>query len=297
MNMKLKGIVPPIGTPLTHDERVDETGLRTLVRYLLNAGVHGIFANGTMGIFALLTDSEQMRVVEIVVDEVDRKVPVIAGVSDTGTKRVIEKAKSMQRIGVDYLTTLPSFYYALTRESATRFYRDVAQAVQKPLLIYNNPILTKVNIGLDAVVELSRETNVVGIKETGQDCNRWIQLIEAFRARDDFSILLGTELLAPIGLMLGADGIIGGSHNVAPKVAVELYQAINRREYESAFELSRRLSRLCKIFDFGEVWGGFEAALQYLGICEKATAKPYTSIEPEERQRVVAILKECGIQR
>ncbi|HMJ08311.1 MAG TPA: dihydrodipicolinate synthase family protein, partial [Pyrinomonadaceae bacterium] len=85
--MKLKGIVPPIGTPVTTDERVDEKGLRNLVRHLLDGGVHGVFANGTMGCCALLSDAEQLRVIEIVADEVNGKVPVVAGVSDSGTRR------------------------------------------------------------------------------------------------------------------------------------------------------------------------------------------------------------------
>src|SRR5689334_9526802 len=136
--MKLRGIIPPIGTPLTHDERVDTAGMRRLVRYLLDAGVDSIFVNGTMGIFALLSDAEQFVAIETVVDEVNGRVPVIAGVSDTGTKRVIEKAQRVEALGVDYLAAVPPFYYLLTQESCIRFYRDVAQTTAKPLFLYNN---------------------------------------------------------------------------------------------------------------------------------------------------------------
>ncbi|MDQ3667934.1 MAG: dihydrodipicolinate synthase family protein [Acidobacteriota bacterium] len=293
--MKLRGIIPPIGTPLTSDERVDEAGLRRLVRYLIGAGVHGVFANGTMGCFALLTDREQQRAIEIVVDEVRGRIPVVAGVSDTGTKRVIEKLREIQRLGIDYLTALPPYYFTLSQKSATSFFREIAQAAEKPLLIYNNPYLTKFNLSIEAIVNLGHEPNIVGLKETNQDCNRWVQLIEALRGLEDFSVLLGTELLIPQGLMMGADGAIGGAHNMSPQVAVELYQAVQARDYDLAYELSGRLAKVCKVFDYGEIWGGFEAALQVLGICEKTVCAPYCSATDEDRERVREILEDCGL--
>lgn len=293
--MKLNGIIPPIGTPLNADESVDEKGLRNLVRYLLESGVHGIFANGTMGCFALLTDTEQLRAIEIVADEVNGQIPVIAGVSDTGTKRVIEKIRHVEKFKVDYLTAVPPYYFMLTQDSAKNFFRDIAQAAQTPFLVYNNPYLTKFNFDISSIVELAQEENIVGIKETNQDCNRWTQLIESLRGINDFSVLLGNELLMPQGLMMGADGIIGGAHNISPKFAVELYDAMLERDYERAFERSRMLGKVCKVFEYGDIWGGFEAALQVLGICEKTSAAPFRGATDEDREQVRKILVDCGL--
>jgi len=293
--MKLRGIVPPIGTPITADERIDEKGLRKLVRYLLESGVHGIFANGTMGCFALLRNSEQLRGIEIVVDEVAGRVPVVAGVSDTGTKRVVEKIKELERLNVDYLTAVPPYYFMLTQVSAKGFFRDIAEAAQKPLLIYNNPYLTKFDLEIGSILQLADEPNIVGLKETNQDCNRWTKLFDAFREHDDFSILLGTELLIPQGIMMGADGIIGGAHNIAPKIGVMLYETAVAGNYERALELSRTIGKICEIFQYGEIWGGFEAALRLLGICEKAVFAPYRSATVEEQTKVRAILEEFGL--
>lgn len=293
--MKLKGIVPPIGTPVTTDEKVDEKGLRNLVRYLLDAGVHGIFANGTMGCCALLSDAEQFRAIEIVADEVNGKVPVVAGVSDSGTRRVIEKIKAVERLNIDYLTAVPPYYFMLTQESAMSFFRDAAEAAQKPLLLYNNPYLTKFDFTIPSLVELAKEPNIVGLKETNQDCNRWTKLFDAFRGEDNFSILLGTELLIPQGLMMGADGAIGGAHNIAPRFGVELYEAAVVGHYDRAFELSGQLGKVCDIFQHGEIWGGFEAALQLLGLCDKATLAPYRGAMDVDREKVREILNDCGL--
>lgn len=294
--MKLKGIVPPIGTPITSDERVDEKGLRQLVHYLLEGGVHGIFANGTMGCFALLTDREQLRAIEIVVDEVNGRVPVVAGVSDSGTRRVIEKIKEVEKLKVDFLTAVPPYYFKLTQPEAKNFYRTIADAARAtPFLLYNNPYLTKCDLDISSIVELAGEPNIVGLKETNQDCNRWTNLFEEFRGVDDFSIMLGTELLIPQGLMMGADGVIGGAHNIAPRFGAELYEAVTAGDYERAFDLSRMLGKICKIFQYGEIWGGFEAALQVLEICEKTVFAPYQSATDDDRAQVRGILEDCGL--
>lgn len=293
--MKLRGIIPPIGTPLTSDERVDTAAMRRLVRYLLAAGVDALFVNGTMGIFPLLTDEEQFVAVETVVDEVNGRVPVIAGVSDTGTKRVIEKAKRVEAFGVDYLTAVPPFYFMLTQQSCIRFYRDVAQAIAKPLFLYNNLTFTKFNLSLNSIASLADEPNIVGVKDSTSDCGRWAELANTVGRHEKFSVLIGTELIPHVALILGADGIIGGSHNVAAGIAVKLYRAVKSNNFEVAAELAERLRKLIKIFDYGEIWGAFEVALNYLGIAEKATARPYTSVTQEERKQIEMILKDCGI--
>lgn len=293
--MGLKGIIPPIGTPVTADERVDEKGLRNLVRYLIEGGVHGIFANGTMGCFALLSDAEQMRLIEIVVDETQGRVPVIAGVSDSGTKRVINKVKEVEKFKVDFITAVPPYYYRITQEEGKRFFRDIAEASELPVFIYNNPYLTKLDLDIASISELADEPNIVGLKETSQDCNRWTNLFDAIKPKEDFAIFFGTELLIPQCLMMGADGVIGGAHNMAPKIAVELYEAAVAKNYETAFARSYKLKKVCEVFQYGQIWGGFEAALQLLGICDKATLEPYAACGSEDREKVRQILIEVGL--
>ena len=107
--------------------------------------------------------------------------------------------------------------------------------------------------------------------------------------------MLGTELLIPQGLMMGADGAIGGAHNISPKVAAELYAAHRAGDYATAFEKSAILAKVCQIFQYGSIWGGFEAALQILGICEKSVFSPYASATEEEKEKVREILVDCGL--
>ena len=293
--MKLKGMVPPIGTPLNADETVDEKGLRKLVNHLIDGGVDGIFVNGSMGCFALLTDAEQIRAIEIVADEVNGRVPVVAGISDTGTKRVIEKTKIIEKFKVDYLTAVVPYFFRLTQQQGKRFFQEVANSAQKPVLIYNNPYLIPLDFEVSTLLDLAEEPNIVGLKDSNQDQNRLTGLFEAFRGKDNFTIMLGTELLIPQGLMMGADGAIGGAHNIAPRFAAELYQAHLAGDYETSFARSRDLAKICNIFQYGAIWGGFEAALQLLGICEKTVFEPYSKATAEEKEKVREILIDCGI--
>ena len=289
---KLKGVVVPLGTPLTSDERIDEKGMRKLTRYVLDGGVHGVFVLGTMGGFTFLEDKEKIRAIEIVIDEVKGKVPVIAGTSDTSTKRVIENVRIAQKMKADAVAILPPYYGSLRQEQIINFYTKIAQEVNIPIFIYNNPFSTHNPVEPETVFELSRLKNIVGIKDSSQNFFNYQQLIRHFKDKKDFSILLGTEFLITIGLMLGADGVIGGLHNICPKIAVDLYNAVMKKEYERAYELQERLIKLWDIFKYGDIWGGFEVALRFLGICNKVTAEPFRSIEDKkEIEKVERILK------
>jgi 4-hydroxy-tetrahydrodipicolinate synthase len=151
-------------------------------------------------------------------------------------------------------------------------------------------------LSVDSIVSLAEEPNIVGIKDTSQDSTRWARTVSQLRHNDNFSVLVGTELLIPVGLMLGADGAVGGAHNFAPRLAVDLYDAFQKGNYSKAFEISEQLTKLCKLFEYADIWGAFEVALQYLGIVDKVTASPYRSATAEEREKVLSILKESGLK-
>lgn len=288
---KVSGIVPPIGTPLTSDERVDEKGLRKLVNHLLDNGVHGLAVNTTMGGFALMRDDEQIRAVEIVVDEVRGRVPILAGASDTGTRRVIEKAKTLAALKPTFLIILPPYYFLLNVESARRFYREIADAITHPLFIYDNPYLTKYRMPLDLMFELCEIPHYVGIKETDQDVDRWQSLVHHFKGDPNFTILIGTEFLVRVALTMGVDSVMGGLHNITPRLAVDLYNAVKTGDLEKAQQLQMRLIDIFQILKQEDVWGGFEAGLRSLGICEKVTASPYSSLSTAGQAKVEEILK------
>jgi len=285
------GVVPPIGTPVTEDDRVDEPSLRRLARYVVDAGVNGILANGTMGGFAFLTDEEQIRAVSIVVSEVNGAVPVMGGIGETSSSRAIRKAKQIAAEGVNHLTVLAPYYFFATQENLYAFFSQVAAAVDLPIFLYDNPVMTKNSIHPETVARLRESVpSIVGIKESNQDCINLQKLIDLNRS-DEFSILTGSESLIVVGLQMGCDGFIGGLHNICPHMAVALYAAFRRGDIECARALQRDLDATWQLFKYGNIWGAFDEALRHLGIAECATGAPYVSpLSHEDAQKVHAIL-------
>lgn len=292
--MKLHGAIPPIGTPLLDGDRVDEKGLRKLNRYLLGAGVHGIFANGSMSGFAFLTEDEQVRSVAVTVAEVNRAVPVMGGVGETSTSRAVGLARRIAAEGVDAISLLPPFYFLANQDHLIAFFSDVAAAVDVPVYLYDNPVLTKNVIQPATVVKLrERIPHLRGIKVSNADYANLQTLIELFRKDDDFAVLTGHEFLILVGLQMGCDGFIGGIHNICPHIAAGLYEAFRRGDIEKARQLQQDLIATWQIFRHGAIWGAFDEALRYLEICERATGAPYvTALQEEERAAVRGILDE-----
>jgi 4-hydroxy-tetrahydrodipicolinate synthase len=288
---KMRGVVPAIGTPVHDGDRVDEKSLRKLTRYLVDAGVNGILANGTMGGFAFLTDEEQVRAVSIVVSEVDRAIPVMGGIGETSTSRAIRKAREIAAEGVSQLTILPPYYFFASQDNLYAYFSDIAAAVDLPIFLYDNPVMTKNHIHPETVARLRNDVpNIIGIKESNQDCLNLQKLIDLNQGQD-FSILTGSEFLIVVGLQMGCDGFIGGLHNICPHIAVALYRAFENGELEKARSLQRDLSATWEIFRYGNIWGAFDEALRYLGLAVSATGEPYVSeISPDEAKKVHQIV-------
>jgi 4-hydroxy-tetrahydrodipicolinate synthase len=289
---RLSGVVPPIGTPLTDGDRVDEAGLRKLTRYLVQAGVSGILANGTMGGFAFLTDDEQLRAISIIVDEVSGAVPVIGGVGETSTVRAVRKAKQICECGVSYLSVLPPYYFFATQPHLVAFFSEIAGAVDLPIFLYDNPVMTKNFIRPETVAELRhRIPKIVGIKESNQDCVNLQTLLDLMRGDEEFSVLTGSEFLIVVALQMGCSGFVGGLHNLCPHLAVKLYQAFREGRVDEAQNLQKELIEAWQLFQYGSIWGAFDEGLRYLGIAERATGAPYvSSLTDEEKKKVHAIM-------
>jgi dihydrodipicolinate synthase/N-acetylneuraminate lyase len=161
------------------------------------------------------------------------------------------------------------------------------------VFLYDNPALTKNNIHPATVATLrSRIPHLRGIKVSNQDCVNLQALIDLMRSDGNFSILTGSEFLIVVGLQMGCRGFVGGLHNVCPHIAVELYNAFRAGDLEMARQRQQSLIEAWQIFKYGAIWGAFDEALRWLGLCERATGAPYvTALTAEERSAVHSILE------
>ncbi|MHB1022216.1 MAG: dihydrodipicolinate synthase family protein [Acidobacteriaceae bacterium] len=289
---KLSGVIPPVGTPLTAEGAVDVPGLRRLTKYLLDAGCHGLFANGSMSGFAFLSDREQSRAIATVVETAEAKVPVMAGLGEMSTTRAVQRAREIASLGVTHITLLSPIFYIAQQEHLIRYFSDIAAAVDLPIVLYDNPVLTKNPIHPETILELrQRVPNLVGVKESNQDCVNLQRLLDLTKGDESFSVLTGSEFLIVVGLQMGVDGCVGGVHNICPRVAVDLYEAFVQGDLAAAHHHQRMLTEIWQIFTYGNVWGGYEEALRYLGICERAAGEPYvTALTDGDKAAVRAIL-------
>lgn len=294
--MKLGGVIVPVATPLTRDRAPDLAALRGLIDHVLQAGAHGIFANGSMGAFALMGDDCQCAVIEAAAAHVAKRVPFLAGVSDTGVDRVLEKMRRFDGVGVDAFVAMPPFYFLCGQRELLRFFLTLADAAPKPLILYDNPRLAKNALAVDTIVRLAQHPNICGIKVSHTDVLAWQELLRSPIERSKFALISGAGRMTNLALQLGFDGITEGLHNIVPSLAVDLFGAQQAGDFAKGDCIQRRINRCFGIFDLDGGWRGLEVALQALGIAEFAAPAPYDEPIPEDvRRRILALMATEGI--
>jgi 4-hydroxy-tetrahydrodipicolinate synthase len=288
----LGGIIVPLTTPLHSDESVDEAGLRRLVQHVLRGGVHGVFVMGSTGEFAAVADSERRRAIEIVADEVKGKVPVLAGVGDSSTRRALARVEEAQGLGADALVAIMPYYHSVnTMDEAKAHFEAIAKAASLPVLMYNIPQRIGVSLTIDAVEDLREVTQIAGIKDSSEDFNRFQAMIRMGSAA--FRVFQGSELAGAASLLMGAHGCVPGMANLAPRLWVAIYEAARDGNVEDTRELNRAAAELNRIYFFegSSPIGGLKAALEMIGICQPYPARPMSQPDTHARARIEAEVK------
>lgn len=297
MNSRFEGIFTPTITPLDAKERVDELGFTKQLNRLIGNGVHGIYLLGTSGEFTTLTNAERERAIDIAVKVVNGRVPIVSGVMDTSTQRVIQNIEIAQEFGVDAVAATPGYYYPSTDDAdLIEFYEAIAASTDLPVLIYNIPSTVKTAIKPQLVAELAdRCDNIIGMKDSSGDWTNCLNLLALLGDRDDFSLLLGSHTALGAALLFGADGGVVSISNVAPKQAVALYNAGKARDIDEVHCLQKWLLRLSKIYTYGQGVSGMKACLEILGVCQAHTTSPLLPVSDVAKSEIRRLLAELGI--
>lgn len=309
----LRGVVPPVCTPLDASGEVDTASLSRLVEHLISGGVHGLFALGSTGEVAYLTDRRRGTALETVVAAADGRVPVLAGVIDTTTPRVLDHAQEAARRGADGLVATAPFYTRThPRETAAHF-RRVRDRVDLPLFAYDLPVSVHSKLSPALVTELAADGTLAGLKDSSGDEGSLRRLLVGLGGRGGradgpapgFSVLTGSELTVDAALLAGADGVVPGLGNVDPAGYVRLWEAAQAGDWLLAAEEQERLAALFAMVDAGpeaemgrnsSALGAFKAALRLLGVVEDGgTAFPQIPLDEAAVARVAERLSAVGL--
>ena len=299
MNIRFEGIFSPTITPLDEKERVDELGFINQLNRLIDNGIHGIYLLGTSGEFTTLTNTERERAMDIAVKAIGGRVPIICGVMDTSTQRVIQNIEVAEQFGVDAVAATPGYYYPSTDDAdLIEFYYDVAASTELPVFIYNIPSTVKTMIKPYIVAQLAETCeNIVGIKDSSGDWTNCLDLLARLGDKPGFSIMLGSHTALGAAVLFGADGGVVSISNVAPKESVALYNAAKARDIDEVHRLQKLLLRLSKIYTYGQGVSGMKACLEILGVCNAYTTSPLLPIGESVKDEIRQLLSEAGITK
>ena len=289
MDFQPRGIIPAMVTPVTSDGKINVEALRKLTNYLIKGGVHGLFPVGSQGEFYALTFEEKKRVIEVVVEETKRRVPVYAGTGAVTTREAIALTKMAEEAGVSAVSILTPFFIRPNEEELFEHYSAIAKATRLPVLLYNNPQRTGVNISAEFVARASRVENIVGIKDSSGDLTLTSEYIR--RTNEKFSVLAGRDTLIYGTLCYGGKGAIAATANVTPKVVVEIYEAFQAGDWKRSLEAQFRLAPLRLAFDLGTFPVVIKEALNLIGIDAGVGIPPVGGISSKGKKELKEILK------
>jgi len=289
--MEIKGIIPPIITPMHADETINEEELRRQVNRQITAGVHGIFCFGTNGECYILQDAEKERVLNIVVETVAGRVPVYAGTGCVGTADTIRMSRMAEAAGADVLSVITPYFAVASQPELIAHYTAVAEAVSLPIVLYNIPGRTGINLTPATVETLSHVDNIVGAKDSSGNFDNMLQYIEK-TADSGFRVLSGNDSLILWNLLAGGAGGIAGCANVYPETMVGIYEAFQAGDLQKARVLQDSIRSFRGCFCFGNPNTIVKKAVEMLGYPVGTCRKPFSWISPEGIQALEKVLAE-----
>lgn len=293
---KLRGFHGFVVTPTRKDgDEIDEDKLCELLDWVVGEGVHGVAVLGSTGANGVFTDEERRRVIKRTVEHVKGRVPVIAGVGSMTTAQTANLARAAEDLGADGVIVVPMNYWPLTDDEVHLHYTTVAAATRLPLVIYNNPWTTSVDIKPAMVARLAAETgNIRYIKESTSDLTRVSEIVRLTGGR--VTVFCGWDSLALEHFAAGAQGWFGGMTNLIPRQCAELFELmVEKKDLPAAQTLWARMFPLCLFMCDKSHVRVAHTALDLIGRPMGAPRRPLRMLGREDRAKLAELLRESGL--
>ena len=289
MLKKYHGVIPPIITPVDENENVDEDGFRALIERCINGGLHGIFVAGTNGECMQLTQAEREHAIKIALDQVKGRVPVVCGIMDTSTRRVIENLKRLEDMGGS-CAVITSIFYArhTSQDESIRHFEAISKASNIDILIYNMPSMTNLAFTPATVMTIGDMDHVCGYKDSGPNYGGFMQVLAKYRDTP-FSCLQGVTAQAMSALLMGADGFVPALAPLFPELFVDAYEAGISSDTQKAWRFNELIRESSKILAMSKnMTAAAKYAISTLGFTDKRIIAPQDGVLPDEEKRIDA---------
>lgn len=295
-NKILTGIVPPMITPLLDTDTLDEKGVKNLVEHLINGGVSGIFILGTTGEAQHLSIKIKSELIEKTCAYVNKRVPVLVGITDTSVYESIKLAELAAKCGATATVAAPPYYFALGQPELIEYYELLADKCSLPLYLYNMPSHTKTMIEPATVWALSKHKNIIGLKDSSANGVYFCKLLTMFKDQPEFGLFVGPEEMMASVVLMGAHGGVSGGANVYPEIFVNVYNAAANKDVNKTIEAQNKMmcvsQELYGIGRFGSSYiKGIKTALSLKGICSDYLAQPFNLFKDPEKEKVKIAVK------
>lgn len=287
-----KGLLPALVTPF-RDGAVDEEAFIRLVERQIAGGVHGLVPVGTTGETATLSHDEHRRVVELCVKTAHGRVPVIAGAGSNATDEAIELVRHAKAIGADAALVVAPYYVRPNQEGLYQHFRAINDAVQLPVVVYNVPGRTGVDISNETLARLAKLPNIVGIKDATGDLAR--ASMQRLMCGEDWVMLTGDDPTGLGYLAHGGHGCISVTSNVAPEQTSAFYNAAMSGDWAGALQYQDRLIRLHRALFSDASPAPTKFALAHLGLCTDEVRLPLVAASEASRNEVLAAMRDAGV--
>jgi len=288
-SFKAKGIIAAMVTPLTEDQKIDKGAISRLLNYVIHGGVHGVFVISGAGEFSSLTLQEKKDLLETVVDEVNGRIPVYAGAGAVTTREAVHLTEIAGKIGADAISVIAPYAIGPSQDELYDHFTEIAKSTNLPVILYNHPKRTGVNLSADLVAKLAKVDKIIGIKDSSGDLALTMEYIR--QINEEFSVLAGIDTLIFSSLVCGAHGSISSTANVAPALVVKIYESCMNGNYEAARQAQYELVPLRKAFELGTFPAVLKEALTMMNIPVGMPIRPIKPLSQENRGKLKGILE------
>ena len=294
--MPYQGSFVALITPF-RDGEVDEGQLRKLVDFQIESGTNGLVPCGTTGEAATMTEEEQFRVIEVVIDQANGRVPIVAGTGTNDTRKTVKYTKHAKELGADAALVVSPYYNKPTPEGLYLHYRAIIEATDLPLVVYNVPGRTAGNVLPETILRLTKFPSVVAVKEASGSIDQTSQIVCGTQDRPDFSVLSGDDSLTLPIMSVGGKGVISVVANITPRPMAEMTAAFLRGDVATAQEIHRGIFDLCRSMFLDNNPIAVKTAAGMLGLCSDEVRLPLCGMSEGNRKKLAEALAACRYAR